>query len=80
MDCTPSYLSPSLPLSTPFIQSSIAVYDIESGQKRFVIPVEGGERNVLLPRHLLPLQGTHIACSTGRDIQILPCNVKLKVD
>lgn len=62
------------------LQSSIAVYDIECGQKRFEIAVEGSERNVILVRHLLSLQGTHVVCSTGREIQIIPCNVKLKVD
>ena len=68
---------PHLPLC---VQSSIAVYDLESGQKRFELAVEGGERSVVLVRHLLSLRDTHVVCSTGRDIQILPCNVKLKVD
>ena len=84
-------LRPSLPYPTflshfllsppsPRIQSSIAVYDLESGQKRFEVEVDGGERTVVLVRHLISLRDTHVACSTGRDIQLLPCNVKLKVD
>ena len=68
-----SYLSPSL-------QSLIVVYDIESGQKRFQMTVGGGERGVVLIRHLLPLQGTHVVCSTGRELRLLYCSVKLKVD
>ena len=68
-------------LSISILQSSvIAMYDLESGQKRFQIAVEGGDRGVVLASHLLSLHGTHVVCSTGRDIQIIHCNVKLKVD
>ena len=77
---SPSLFYFHLSLSLLCLQSSIAVYDLETGQKRFQVAVEGGERTVVLVRHLVSLRDTHVACSTGRDIQLLPCNVKLKVD
>ena len=69
---------PFSPLSPP--QSLIVVYDLESGQKRLQMPVEGGERGVVLVRHLLPLQETQLVCSSGRDLHILHSGVKQKVD
>ena len=67
-------------LLLPPLQSNIAVYELETGEKRFEIAVATPERCVLLVRHLLPLGNGHIACSIGRDIQIVPCAVKEKVD
>ncbi|CAI7992120.1 Sterol regulatory element-binding protein cleavage-activating protein [Geodia barretti] len=62
------------------VESLIVVYDLESGQKRFQMQVGGGEMGVVLVRHLLPLQGTHVVCSTGRDLRIFHCGIKMKID
>ena len=56
------------------------VYNIETGEKHSKKAVELLERGVALIRHIVALDSAHIVCSIGKDIQIIPCNLKLKID
>lgn len=60
-------------------QSQLIIFDVATGNEHSRKEFKGrGERGVALVRHLADLDGTHVACSTGRDVQIIPCHVKLK--
>lgn len=63
-----------------FSQSHVVVYNIETGEKHSKKAVELLERGVALIRHIVALDSAHIVCSIGKDIQIIPCNLKLKID
>ncbi len=59
-------------------QSSVTIYDLESGQKHCEKPLEPQNRGMALVRHLVAVDSAHVACSVGREVQIVPCHLKLK--
>ena len=66
------------PPPPPPLQSQIAVYDVDSGQKHSVKPVEIQNRGVALVRHIVALEGAQVVCSVGKEVHIITCDIKLK--
>ena len=61
-------------------QSYVVLYNLENGQKHSEKQLES-ERGVSFLRHILPLQdGASVVCSSGKDVHIIPCQLKLKTD
>ena len=69
------------PIVMYVLQSSIEVYDIESGKPHSEKQLEG-ERwgRMSQVRHIQALDGSSVVCSSGKDVYIIPCNLKLKTD
>ena len=67
-------------LTTHTYKSHIVIYDVETGEKLSKKLVELQDRGVALIRHINALDSAHIVCSVGRDLQVIPCNLKLKID
>lgn len=66
--------------TTHTYKSHIVIYDVETGEKLSKKLVELQDRGVALIRHINALDSAHIVCSVGRDLQVIPCNLKLKID
>ena len=64
-----------IPLSP---QSSIEVYDLESGKPHSDRQLERG--GMSLVQHVQALDGASVVCSSGKDVYIVPCDLKLKTD
>jgi len=62
------------------LESYIVIYDVETGEKLSKKLVELQDRGVALIRHINALDSAHVVCSVGRDLQVIPCNLKLKID
>ena len=63
-------------------QSSVEVYDLETGKPHSEKPLETerGVSGVSLVRHVQALDGASVVCSSGKDVYIIPCDLKLKTD
>ena len=61
------------------LQSSIELYDLENGKPHSEKQLET-ERGVSLVHHIQALDGASVVCSSGKDVYIIPCDLKLKTD
>ncbi len=63
-------------------QSCIEVYDLESGCKHSSdVNLNVGVSCSSVGRHVQKLdEGSTVACAFGKDIFLIPCNLKLKND
>ena len=59
-------------------QSSVTIYDLETGLKHWEKQLELQNRGVALVGHMVTVDSAHVACSVGREIQVVPCHLKLK--
>ncbi len=56
----------------------MTIYDLETGQKHSEKPLDLWSRGIALIRHVQAVDSAHVACSVGREVQIVPCELKLK--
>ncbi len=61
------------------MQSSIAIYDLETGKPHSEKPLDT-ERGMSIIRHIHALDGASVVCSSGKEMCIVPCDIKLKND
>lgn len=60
-------------------QSHMVIYEIDSGDKHSEQYLHS-DRTVALINHMLTLDEANVVCTSGKDLHIVPCQVKLKVD
>lgn len=60
-------------------QSVIEVYNLDNGKKHCEKQLES-ERCVPIVRQIFALDEATVVCSIGKDIHIIPCDLKLKID
>ncbi len=61
------------------LQSRIVIFDVESGKKhseQYLL----SDRTMTIISHVLMLDESSLVCSSGKDLHIVPCSVKLKLD
>lgn len=56
------------------------VYDLDSGKPYLEKQLETERGGMSLVRHVQALDGASVVCSSGKDIYIVPCDLKLKND
>ena len=55
------------------------MYDLENRKLHSEKQLEV-ERGVSIVRHIQALDGASVVCSSGKDVYIIPCDLKLKTD
>ena len=61
------------------LQCHVELYCLENGKPHSEKRLET-EKGVSIVRHIQALDGASVVCSNGRDIYIVPCDLKLKTD
>ena len=56
------------------------VYDLTSGKPHLEKQLETERGGTALVRHIQALDGASVVCSSGKDVFIIPCDLKLKTD
>ena len=57
----------------------MVIYDIDSGDKHCEQYLQS-DRTVTLINHIVTLDEANVVCTSGKDLHIVPCQVKLKMD